>query len=150
MTVRLTLCDFGRTMISCVYLTPIMVIPDCSLVVTTFSRHSWLLQRIATRVTSMVTSMLRNTRRFRPMQSSCHSWYVRLLSRPVKSRRHPPWLPRSARRQQNRPNTRWAVRRHAENPVGVAFPIRTRICGLCEDRDGAIGGTRDPRAARCV
>src|SRR3954470_23340165 len=55
MTVRLTLCDFGRTMISCVYLTPVMVIPDCSLVVTTFSRHSWLLQRIATRVTSMVT-----------------------------------------------------------------------------------------------
>src|SRR5258705_11538403 len=32
-----------------------MVMPDCSLVVTTFSRHSWLLQRIATRVTSMVT-----------------------------------------------------------------------------------------------
>jgi hypothetical protein len=32
-----------------------MVMPDCSLVVTTFSRHSWLLQRIATRVTSIVT-----------------------------------------------------------------------------------------------
>ena|SRR5258708_37502862 len=29
--------------------------PDCSLVVTTFSRHSWPLQRTATRVTSMVT-----------------------------------------------------------------------------------------------
>jgi hypothetical protein len=31
-----------------------MVMPDCSLVVTTFSRHSWPLQRIATRVTSIV------------------------------------------------------------------------------------------------
>src|SRR6266851_4977366 len=29
--------------------------PDCSLVVTTFSKHSWPLQRIATRVTSIVT-----------------------------------------------------------------------------------------------
>src|ERR1700678_2941 len=32
-----------------------MVMPDCSLVVTTFSRHSGPLQRTATRVTSMVT-----------------------------------------------------------------------------------------------
>ena len=32
-----------------------MEIPDCSLVVTTFSKHSWPLQRIATRVTSMAT-----------------------------------------------------------------------------------------------
>ena len=31
-----------------------MVMPDCSLVVTIFSRHSWLLQRMATRVTSIV------------------------------------------------------------------------------------------------
>src|SRR5882724_13378825 len=33
----------------------LMVMPDWSLVVTTFSRQSWLLQRTATRVTSMVT-----------------------------------------------------------------------------------------------
>src|SRR5580704_13878388 len=33
----------------------VMVIPDCSLLVTTFSRHSWPLQRTATRVTSMVS-----------------------------------------------------------------------------------------------
>src|SRR5689334_9359957 len=32
-----------------------MVMPDWSLVVTTFSRQSWLLQRTATRVTSMAT-----------------------------------------------------------------------------------------------
>src|SRR6266702_4078813 len=32
-----------------------MVMPDCSLLVTTFSRHSWLLQRIATRVISILT-----------------------------------------------------------------------------------------------
>jgi hypothetical protein len=32
-----------------------MVMLDCSLVVTTFSRHSWPLQRIATSVTSMMT-----------------------------------------------------------------------------------------------
>jgi hypothetical protein len=31
------------------------VIPDCSLVVTTFSKHSGPLQRIATRVISTVT-----------------------------------------------------------------------------------------------
>src|SRR5882724_7255900 len=33
----------------------LMVMPDWSLVVTTFSRQSWLLQRTATRVMSMVT-----------------------------------------------------------------------------------------------
>src|SRR5216684_3316182 len=33
----------------------VIVMPDCSLVVTTFSKHSWPLQRIATRVTSIVT-----------------------------------------------------------------------------------------------
>src|ERR1700687_544621 len=32
-----------------------MVMPDCSLVVTIFSRHSWPLQRIATRVISTAT-----------------------------------------------------------------------------------------------
>src|SRR6266851_570337 len=32
-----------------------MVMPDWSLLVTTFPRHSWLLQRIATRVTSIFT-----------------------------------------------------------------------------------------------
>src|ERR1700747_2259505 len=44
--------------------------PDCSFVVTTFSRHSWPLQRIATRVMSIVTvlrllgrRLLRTTRR---------------------------------------------------------------------------------------
>src|SRR3954470_18529411 len=36
-----------------------MVIPDCSLVVTTFSRQSWLLQRIATKGKRKVTSLLR-------------------------------------------------------------------------------------------
>src|SRR5712691_10713469 len=35
----------------------VMVMPDCSLVVTIFSRQSWPLQRRATRVTSMVTFM---------------------------------------------------------------------------------------------
>jgi hypothetical protein len=33
----------------------VMVMPDRSLVVTTFSRQSWLLQRMATSVTSMLT-----------------------------------------------------------------------------------------------
>ena len=39
----------------CLTAQALMVMPDWSLVVTTFSRQSWLLQRTATRVTSMAT-----------------------------------------------------------------------------------------------
>ena len=54
----------------------VMVMPDCSLVVTTFSKQSWPLQRTATRVMSMVS--FRNELPIRTMQGLCHD-----LLRPV-------------------------------------------------------------------
>src|SRR6185312_14984193 len=48
-----------------------MVMPDWSLVVTTFSRQSWLLQRTATSVTSMATFADKEIQFVQPMQSSC-------------------------------------------------------------------------------
>src|SRR5258708_227523 len=49
-----------------------MVIPDCSLLVTTFSRQSWPLQRTATRVTSMMSFVGGGiTRLVKSMQTSC-------------------------------------------------------------------------------
>src|SRR6476620_10375719 len=53
-----------------------MVMPDCSLVVTIFSRHSWLLQRTATSVTSMVTFSMRTV-------SSVHAEFMPPLVRTV-------------------------------------------------------------------
>ena len=52
-----------------------IVIPDISLLVTTFSRQSWPLQRIATRVTSMVTFVDRDA-------GSVHAEFMPLPARP--------------------------------------------------------------------
>jgi hypothetical protein len=49
-----------------------MVMPDCSLLVTTFSIQSWPLQRMATRVTSMVAFIAwKNTRLLSTLQGLC-------------------------------------------------------------------------------
>src|SRR5882724_3108591 len=60
-----------------------MVMPDCSLLVTTFSRHSWLLQRTATSVTSIGPSLMGTVR-------SALAGFMPMLARAV--------FPRTSRR----------------------------------------------------
>src|SRR5665213_2015203 len=90
-----------------------MVIPDCSLLVTTFSRHSWPLQRTATRVTSMATFV---------------AWMTRL----VKSCR--------VRAKISRPPDAGDVRSHLDRHLAILAELRFRSG---QPRLGELEGRND-------